>query len=770
MIKHERQVARSRRVTTGLLVVCATGILLTACIVTADQNIEKDRKDPRPPDLLDSIRAIDLSPRATNGGGVDAPNAVRAARPVVVVGNGGGQVNTPPPADSAGGSGFDLNFENAPITTVAKVILGDIWGMGYTIDPRIQGTVTLTSGRPVPKADLLPVLENALRMSNVAMVRDRIGYRLVPANDAVGAGTIDREVAEAGYGLSVVPLQYVSAPTIVKLLDGFGAKPNTIRADTLRNMAVIQGTAAERRSLIDAVLSFDADWMRGQSVGIFPVKNSVPEPMIAELEKIVDSGDGGLGQNLIKFQPISRMNSILVVARKPEYLKTAANWITRLDQSDTAGTNLKVYRLRHGSAKQIAALLMEIFQGRSAGTLDSASTQLAPGGGSTVSTSSSTLGGGGAFGGGGGAAGGGGPLQSLSAAPPTSSSPAASAAGAGSTSNANARTGALDNALGLNAGGLGGRGGAGTSGVMPNVRITADIANNAILVYANQEAQHIVAQTINQLDRPLRQVAIEATLAEVTLNDTLTYGVQFYLSSSNLGIFNTLAATPLSPVLPGFNFLIGSQASPHVVLNALHNVTDVKVLSNPSLVVLDNQAATLTVGDQVPISTGSATVLTTSNTVVNTISYQSTGIILNVTPRINSSGSIVLEIEQEDSEVSPTSTSGSLTPTISQRKIKSSISVPNGQTVLLGGLISDSTSKVVQGIPALDQLPELLSGAFSNRTTVRARTELIIFIRPTVIRDPVDARMVAEELRAKISGRFVGTSLPVTVLPAPSPH
>jgi len=673
---------------------------------------------------------------------------------------------------------------------VAKVILGDVLGIGYTIDPRVQGTVTLASVRPVAKTDALYVLENALRMSGVALVRDRSGYRLLPANEA-GPGGIDRTAsAEAGQGLSVVPLRYVSAQTVFKLLDAFGVKATTLRPDNGRNTLIVTGSGTDRATAIDTILSFDADWMRGQSVGIFPVHNSAPEPVISEIEKIMDSGEGGLGQNVIKFQPIGRLNSILVVSQKPEYLKRAQTWIARLDKSDTEGFNLKSYPLRYGSAKPVTALLNEMLTGRSAAnetSLDSASSQISPGAGVSISSSSTGAGTG--------------PVAQLSALPTAASG----ASPPGSTQPLNLRaapaassgnTGAQDNS----SGGLLGSNGKPGNGILPNVRITADITNNAVLVYANQESQRVVEQTIHQIDRPQRQIAIEATIAEVTLNDQLNYGVQYFLASQKGSISNTInGVTPtgsattttttgtggttttvvepasnavnaaagalLGRVLPGFNLLIGSENSPRVILDALHNVTDVKILSNPSLVVLDNQAATLQVGDQVPFSTGTATVLTANNTVVNTIDYKNTGIILRVLPRANANGHVVLDIEQEISSVAAGS-AGSLTPTISQRRVKSSIAVTSGQTVLLAGLISETENKQRQGIPLLDSIPGV-GDAFSHQTKGRARTELILFIRPTVMRDAVDAHVIAEEMRSKMNGRLVGTSVPVVVVDPP---
>ncbi len=748
---------RLRSGLTGTLVLFALGFLLTACI-TSDQAQESNPKDPRARDITERIQSLDLEPRQPTASGESSLSANASRQPAIYLADGTRSPNSPATADEAPGGGFDLNFDNAPVATVAKVILGDILGVGYTIDPRVQGTVTLASVRPIPRVDALYVLENALRMSNVALIKERnSGYRLIPANEAGGTGGIDRTAtAEPGQGISVVPLRYVSAQNVFKLLDAFGVRANTIRPDVARNTLIIQGSGADRSAAIDTIVSFDADWMRGQSVGIFPIRNSAPEAVISEIEKIMDSGEGGMSQNMIKFQPIARLNSILVVSQKPEFLKRAGTWIARLDQSDTEGTNLKVYPLRYGNSRQVTALLNEILVGQKAGgTLDSASSQISPGSG--ISSASSPPA----------------PLVALSGVPP-------STGGGQATLNLNVRGAnspgtAADTASPQDATTAGGTGGSNgrAAGILPNVRITADVTNNSILVYANQEAHRIIEQTIRQIDRPQRQVAIEATIAEVTLNDNLNYGVQFFLSSQNLGLkpdtgslVNNLASAAttaaINRVLPGFNLLVGSEAAPRVVLDALHGVTDVKVLSNPSLVVLDNQTATLQVGDQVPVSTGSATVLTSNNTIVNTIDYRNTGIILRVLPRSNANGNVVLDIEQEISAVTP-GTGTTLTPTVSQRKVKSSISVVSGQTVLLAGLISESENKARQGIPGLDQIPGL-GDAFGRQTNARVRTELILFIRPTVVRDALDAHQIAEEMRTKMNGRLVGTSLPVPVL------
>ena len=744
-------------------------IALASCSAATFSTAERNDVD-----VLGKVRSLDLQPRYPRQVGPELSPRAKAARAMVYGGtsletsnstgnsnNGGSggapvaEVRAEPVAyTQAVGDGFELNFENTPVATVAKVVLGDILEVGYVIDPRVQGAVvSLTSVRPVPKADILFVLESALHMGGFDLVRDNGGYRLVPLGDAVGSGKVDTNASrpEPGYGVSVIPLQYISAQTLVKLLDSFALKPGMVRAEPGRNMLLIQGSGPERRAAVENALSFDADWMRGQSVGVFPIVNGNPEPIIAELEKIMDTGENGLGQNVVKFQTVSRMNAIMVITRKPALLRTAETWIKRLDLSNTKNT-VHVYRIKYGEARQIARVLTEMFIGGSGATesaLDTPPGQLAPGSGVTTSSSIDRLSAGASS------------LQpsGFGNQPQATASLVANRGFGGAPPSAPNADGPPRSA-------------ATGKAILEGVRITPDAVNNTLLIYADQENYRLIESTLRQVDRPQLQVAIDATVAEITLNDNLNYGVQAYLTSKNLGlkadqgsILNTTSSSApasvaaaagtvtnafLSRAFPGFNFLIGSESQPSVILDALHTVTDVKVLSNPSLVVIDNQVATLQVGDQVPVSTGSATVLTTNNTVVNTIDYRNTGIILRVAPRVNVNGNVRLDIEQEISNVSP-ATASSLTPTVAQRKVKSSISVAGGQTVLLAGLISETHQGTRNGIPGLDQIPAF-GEIFSHNDKSTARTELIIFIRPQIIRDGADASYVAEELRSKLRG------------------
>lgn len=688
--------------------------------------------------LNDPVQSADLSPVAPSGRGNADTGKPSGLAAFLQFGDANVErvTGAPLPTVEPGpGGGYSLNFESAPVAAVAKAVLGDILGVGYAIDPRAQGTISLSSGRPVSRKEVLFVLESALRTVNLALVRDGAGYRITPSSEAPGSGGLDTAASgtEPGYGITAIPLRYISVQTVTKLLDGFAAKAGAIRADPTGNMILVAGSGVERRAVAETVQSFDADWMRGQSVGVFPLHNSAPEAMIAELEKITDSGEGGLGQNAVKYQPIARLNAILVVARKPGLLQAAAGWIQRLDKSEAAALGIKVYHVRYGEARVLARLLNEIFGGATSSAIDTPAGQLAPASGSRTLSAVDRLTGVSAQPGGSAS-------SFRSAAPPTSQD-----------------SGAGPAASGFLAAGSPSAGSPSGPSIFPGTRITADPVNNTILIYAQRDAYRTIETALAQLDRPQLQVAIQLTIAEVTLNDKLNYGVQFFLKSSDLGLgrdkgsfVNTSLSSILSQQLPGGNLLIGSQMQPRLIIDALHAFTDVKVLSNPSLVVLDNQTATLQVGDQVPITTGQATVLSANNTVVSTVDYRNTGIILQVQPRINSNGNVTLDVDQEISNVAANSNPDTLTPTLSRRRVKSSIQVAGGQTVLLAGLISDTRDRGRSGLPFVDQIP-VLGDVFTQTKRENARTELIIFIQPQIIRDSVDASYVAEGLRKKLT-------------------
>ncbi|HEY2532112.1 MAG TPA: type II secretion system secretin GspD [Xanthobacteraceae bacterium] len=680
------------------------------------------------------------------------------------------------PGVTTAAGGVEFNFERADIQAVTKSLLGDTLGLTYVIDPRVTGTVTVSSAGPVARKDVLPIFESVLRLSNAAVVSDGNTLKIVPLPEATGEGTVSIGAGEPGFGVSVIPLHYTSATSVAKTAESFLTRPGAVRADADRNIILIQGTSTERQSAIDVIRAFDAEWLRNQSVGVYPLKSTTPETMIHELDRIFETGESGQGHGVIQFQEISRLNAVLAVAKSPRLLERVTQWVQRLDRSNESADALRTYRLRYAEARQVAKILNDIFVGRSGTSGETPANQIAPGVAAAQSRLDS-LGGNG--------------FSAASSSTTGSMGGLSSGAQPGTSGTGGAPTGgpiaSAFESFSSRQGGQGGQGGeSGSStgalasgnlprGLFQNVRITADVDNNEIVVYSNEEDYRTIERALRDLDRPQLQVAIDAVVAEVTLTDALQYGVQQFLASSDIGLaadkgsvgfFPAAAATTssttsssttavaqtatqfLQRVLPGFNLLFGPEAQPRAILSALSTITSVKVLSSPSLVVSDNQPALLEVGDEIPISTSTTNVLTTSNTVVSTIEMVNTGVIMKVLPRIHADGTVKLEIEQEISNVVNPQTQ-TLTPTISDRRIHTTVSVASGQTVLLGGLISENDDATKNGLPGLNEI-KYLGDLLGNTSKSKERDEIIVFIRPEVIRSSADAQAVSEEFRQRL--------------------
>jgi general secretion pathway protein D len=609
----------------------------------------------------------------------------------------------------------NVNFENADIKTVAHAILGDVLNVNYTIDPHVTGSISLSSRRPVPRGHLMVLLESALRAQGAVIIEQSGVYRIIPAKDASGVGqtNIGPEAGMPGFGISALPLENISVESLNKILDGFGARPGSVRIDSGRNLLIVQGTTEERQAMIDTALAFDVDWMRHQTVGMFPVQNAMPDVVIKELGKVVDPA-------VVRLQPVGQ-SAIMAVSKSAKTMREVSTWVSRLDRLDGTNENIHVYQLKNGDARKIASVLKNVFLGQSASQDNAPSLnekdEVAPGGGTVTGTS---------------------------------------AAHAMMTSSASPKLASATDPKGMNDADRPGQEDSGAREGMANgakMRITADINNNSVVVYASAQDYRPVERALMVLDRPQLQVAIEATVAEVTLNDAMNYGVQAFLSSQGApggSLINVTTPLPIAGT-PGSNVLFPT-ANLQVILNALQTITDVRVLSSPSLVVVDNQPAVLQVGDTVPVTTSSATsVVSAGAPIVNQMSYVDTGIILRVIPRVHSNATVTLDVEQVVSQVKDDASAVTLTPTISQRRVKSTVSVANGQTVILAGLINEQRTNGGAGLPGIAGVP-LIGGLLGNVAHSLQRTEIIVFIRPQIIRNSGDAQRVAEQLRGRMFG------------------
>ncbi len=611
--------------------------------------------------------------------------------------------------------GITLNFINADVRDVAKAVFGDFLGVNYTLGAGVQGTITVQTSKPVPRGEVLGVFEQILRMNGLAIVQNSGVYKVVLSADAprevTAPASTNSGTAEAGYGSQIVPLHYVAAAEMQRLLEGMQPAQAIVHADTGRNLLIIQGTQAERAAIVDEIALFDVDWLAGMSFGLFTPKYTDAKGLARELNQIL-GGVGGPLAGIVKLIPIERLNTVLVISPQPRYLDQMQRWIARLDRPGVGSDRrIFVYAVQNGRASDLAGTLKKVLYGGNGGSATSATGGTGDTGDTTDHTAPPT------------------PPGAGPGAPPASGTPPIPG-GNSSLVNDSDNSGAPAGAA----------------------TITADETNNAVVIYGTPQEYQTIEAALRQLDAAPLQVLLEAAIAEVTLTNNLQYGVQYFYQPSDKHTFGLSNSDSINigQVFPGFSYMFSEGTNIRVVLNTLAQVTHVEVISSPEILVLNNHTATLQVGDQVPIATSQAvSVIGNSSPIVNTIEYRATGVILKVTPRVNQGGMVTMEISQEVSDVASTNTSTLDSPTITQRKIDSTIAVQDNETIALGGLIKDSKTRGSSGLPYLSELP-VVGGLFGTKNNKVDRTELIVLITPHVIDNLQKARAVTEELRRKL--------------------
>ncbi|CDH43924.1 putative General secretion pathway protein D [Candidatus Contendobacter odensis Run_B_J11] len=654
----------------------------------------------------------------------------------------------PVPVTQAAPGEVTLNFEGADIRDVIKVIF-DTLKENYTVDPQVQGEVTVQTLRPLSRDQVLPTLETLLRMNNAVLVREAGINKILPMAGAVKQGGLTPRLGGSGvgYGVRIVPLRYISATEMQTIVAPFLPEGGVVRADVLRNLLILAGTPQELANVQSTIDTFDVNWLKGMSIGMFRLRNVESQAMATNLNQLLGEGSGTPIAGLLRFVPLSKLNAVLVITPQVEYLKEVAMWIERLD--GVGGERLYVYAVQNSRADYVADLLNGLFNlGSSSGTRGG---EVAPGlkpaqlSGGLGSSSGLSGGGSGLSGGGSGLASGSGGSSALGG---SSSSGATSSAGSnrpgGKTSGSTSS--------GSNPGG------GGPSAGMEEVRIVADTENNALLIWATSQNYERIVNTLEKMDVSPRQVLIEATIAEVTLSGRLKYGLQWFFNNNvgrdydgngSLGLPNNLTLTDALKNIPAGQFSYAITDSAGIVkalLTALASDSKIKVLSSPQVMVADNQQAVIRVGTQQPIPSGTSTV----NNVTTTggVTYKDTGVLLDVLPRINSGGMVNMEIKQEVIDVGPIDSATSQRSFL-QRSVTSKVVVKSGQTLVLGGLIRDNRTEGQSGIPVLYKIP-VLGALFGNTEELVDRTELIVLITPRVVRDSQEADQVTEEIKRKM--------------------
>jgi len=610
-------------------------------------------------------------------------------------------------------SGFTLAFVDADVRRVIDAVLGSMLKADYTVDPKVEGNITLRTARPVTADSLVPLLERALQSVDAAIVFTGSGYRIVPRASArslappdVGGG---EGKASVGFSTEVVTLKYASAKEMGRLLEQFLGKDVVAGTEADYNQVLISGSAEERRAARALIARFDVDQMSGMIYSLIKLDNVDPESLLGELQRIFKPPYDILGTR-VRVVPLPRMRSVLVVASSRSDIDRIEPWIHRLDSGGSGKRKLYSYAVQNGRARDVA-LALQLVLGTSVSSMPSSGQNASALGFSGSTTGTSTASGSTMAGSTGGT--GKEPSDAIAAQTPLpgSSIPTLTPGGGGDAP-----------------------------------RIVASDDTNSLLIYANGEEYDLIRSALDKIDLPVPQILIEATLAEVTLNNDFSAGVDWSTLSGNSSFrLNNSASSVPTAVFPGFSYgYLG--ASTQVVLNTLSSKTRVRVLSAPKLMVLNNQTATLQVGDQVPIVTQqSQSVAAAGAPLVNNIELHDTGVILKVTPRVNDSGTVQLDIAQEVSDVTPTTTSGINSPTIQQRRLATTVATRSGQMVALGGLIRNSVTRQRSGIPLLSEIP-VVGAAFGKQVNRGDRTELIILLTPTVIRSPQDLGKVVDEL------------------------
>ncbi len=698
---------------------------------------------PPSPDVATSMVPA-RSGDSTRINGRIAPAAANMAGPIVREQGSEGVLGRLPLQSSVSETGdISLNYVDTDVREIVRLILGDILKVNYSIDPGFMGTVTIQTPRPLKREALLPTLQSLLGQAGGQLTYQDGIFRIGPTgDDSVVTPIVDGASAQAGS--QIVPLRFASARQLAGMLDSYVGEGAKILADPARNVLIVTGTASARQNIVGLIRVFDVDYLAAQSYALYPAKSGDPAKFASDLQAALQLDNDGALAGAIKIVPVEQANAIMVIAQQPAYLDRVTRLIAQLDQvKESAGRNIHVYYLKNAQPTDIQPILQRAVNPSAGG----GEAELVPGNLPPTAQPARVAGPTGTP-----------PTPANSQAPTRPIGAGIGGAAAGQTP-AQASNNPMEDL---------GQEGAGANARGP--QIIADRRNSALVIVATDSEYATIEAAIRKLDILPMQVLIEATVAEVTLNDALQYGTQFYLANheGQVTLSNALSGVPtviapanpvtnsqlfpgtLAPNFPGFA-VARTVGSMQFALQALKSITDVQVISAPKLLVVDKQQASFQVGDLVPTITQSAvSVVTAGAPVVNNVQYQPTGVILTVTPRVNSGGLVTLDIEQEVSDVVPTTTSSINSPTFQQRRIKTKVVVQDGETISLAGLISDKKTKANFGIPLLQSLP-LLGPLFSTRDNRAERTELLVLLTPRVVYNQHDARALTEELRRKLT-------------------
>ena len=736
-MEHKRKTSTKRRVQGLRNAPVRTSILLmivASVMGCADMGKKAPANKP-----IDADQPLSQSASSLAKGEIE-PDEVVDAQAIKYRGN-DQVVGLPPARDpiSFVGDAVALSFENAPLSEVTHAVLSDVLGIDYLVDGPIPGEVTLRTRTPIERDQLLSVLESLLKANNVLLIRGRDNRFIVSSSQAAAQlvpRVVSRDEQVAGYSTMVIPLQYISAGGMAEILKPLAEEKALVRVDNTRNLLMLAGTKAQLSGWLEIIETFDVDMLEGMSVGLFPLQYSGVEELVEALNQLLteasaEEGAGGL-TDIVRVMPFVRLNSVMVITPRAHYLDRMEIWIERLDRAPENGAEkrLYVYPVQNTTASRLAMLLTSIYSGgaqRGSGrsALDNRNT--APG------MNQESIGGGNSRGG-------------------TGRNGNNNNRRNGSGTRGGSGGGTTVSALQLDPG----NGDGNDEGA--EVRVVADEENNSLMIYSTGMQYKTIKAAVEKLDVPPTQVLIEASIVEVTLNDQLKYGLEWTFNNqlggsefSGVGVisdgnFNFGGAEgAVAQLAQGFSYTVSGGSGVVAVLRALATESLVNVISTPSVMVLDNNVATIQVGDQVPINSGS-TVTNGGNTIQN-ISYKDTGVQLTVRPSVNAGGLVTLDVLQTVTDVGNIDVTGNRR--FLERSIESRVAVRSGESVVLGGLIRENAANNENGVPWLHKAP-IIGPLFGTTEKTRDRTELLVILTPRALYNDEELRQASDEMRDQI--------------------
>jgi general secretion pathway protein D len=625
------------------------------------------------------------------------------------------QQSSQKPAKAASTQTITLNFVNAEIESVART-LATLSQRNVVVDPRVKGTLNLSTEQPVSAQEAWIQFLSALRLQGYAMVETQGLYKVVPEADAKLQGGSVQQVDNAGAGggggqivTHIFRLNFEQANNLLPILRPLISPNNTINVNPSNNSLVITDYADNLQRMARIIASLDVS--NASDLEVVPLKHAIAVDLAPLLTRLIESGNSAAagatpaGQTGTEYRTTvlaeSRSNAIIVRAANPARLALVRSLIAKLDQpgSQAANGNIHVVYLKNADATKLAATLRAAISGDGRG------------GNTAINLSSSAN----------------------TPAPSTPNNATGASFGSNNVTSANTTGG----------------------------QIQADTTTNSLIISAPEPQYRQLRAVIDMLDQRRAQVLVESLIVEVNAEKALTLGIQWQAPLGNSGVggtnFGTTGnilslsqggtAAAKAGVSGGLNIGTVRNINGTNVLSSFANFLETNgeanILSTPTLLTLDNEEAKIVVGQNVPFITGSFSNTGVATAAVNpfqTIERKDVGLTLRVKPQISESGTVNLKIYQEVSSV--TSIDERSGPTTNKRSIESNVIVDDGAIVVLGGLLSDSSEAKNSQVPGLGDIPGF-GWLFKSEARTRKKNNLMVFLRPVVVRESNDTNALS---------------------------